>query len=68
MGVDFFKSLYEDDVNYEQFVVRGAFPRFSDEEKQKLKRDVNDEEINSALFSMSGWKAPGLDDLPTNFY
>ena len=53
MGViNFFKNLYEEDSTFEQFVVRGAFPSISEEEKQLLARGAMNEEITSTIFSM----------------
>ena len=68
MGIDFYRSLYEDNSNVDRFVVRGAFPEISSEETQHLVKDIKDEEVALTIFTMGGWKAPGPDGLPPIFF
>ena len=68
MGVNYFQSIFVAGLEYDRFYVRGAFPPLTDEELASLDREVTDEEISNALFSMKGWKAPGLDGILAAFF
>ena len=68
MGLNFYTNLYDGAPTLDPFVVRGAFPNLVDVEKERLAREVTKEEITSIIFSMGGWKAPGLDGISAMFY
>ena len=68
MKVEYFKNLYFADTNYNQILVKGAFPELSLDDKQALAREINDTEVKTSIFSMGGWKALGPDGLPTIFF
>ena len=57
IGVKLFKKLYQNDLNCEQSMVKGMFPVLLDEDRQQLEKEVTNEEITFALFSMGDWKA-----------
>nr|XP_025692428.1 uncharacterized protein LOC112794656 [Arachis hypogaea] len=68
IGAQHFLTLYTDDGNCEKLNAPGLFPTLSYEEQNQLGRMVTIEEIQSAMFSMGAWKAPGPDGLPPIFY
>ncbi|RYQ97763.1 hypothetical protein Ahy_B08g093845 [Arachis hypogaea] len=68
IGAQHFLTLYTDDGNCEKLNAPGLFPTLSYEEQNQLGRMVTVEEIQSSMFSMGAWKAPGPDGLPPMFY
>ncbi|XP_057747786.1 uncharacterized protein LOC130966983 [Arachis stenosperma] len=67
-GVDFFKTLYCSDFVSNPFGISNQFPRLQDRDYEEIAREVTNEEIKNAVFSMGSWKAPGSDGLPAKFY
>ena len=70
-AVLFFKRLYtkeqtNQDCNFMPY--RGWFPQMSNDDYTFLARQINPEEIKSALFDMDPYKAHGVDGLQSFFY
>jgi hypothetical protein len=66
---DYYQNLFSkpsDVWNWHQTEL--TFPRLEEDCVQHLNRPIEAEEVRSALFSMSPWKAPGPDGYPAGFY
>ncbi|WCJ31242.1 DNAse I-like superfamily protein [Euphorbia peplus] len=68
-AVSFYKELFSDDNNSNiLFEDQRQLPRLNDDCLGLLGGLPSDEEITSALFDMSPWKAPGIDGMQTGVY
>ncbi|KAH9666870.1 reverse transcriptase domain-containing protein [Citrus sinensis] len=68
-AVNFFLELYTPEQGvHRTYNVRGCFPETSDDICLSLMSAVTDEEIRHTIFSMSPFKAPGVDGFHASFY
>jgi hypothetical protein len=66
---EFFQIFFSANHNRsEWFNTEISFPILEEDDISKLALPVQNDEIKSALFSMSPWKAPGPDGFPAGFY
>ncbi|KAH9770764.1 putative ribonuclease H protein [Citrus sinensis] len=69
LAVRFFSELYTPEQGvHRTYNVRGCFPVLSDDFCLSLMFAVTDEEIRRTIFSMSPFKAPGVDGFDAGFY
>ncbi|XP_024042019.1 uncharacterized protein LOC112099143 [Citrus clementina] len=69
LAVRFFSDLYTPEQGvHNTYNVRGYFPVMSDDFCLSLMSPVTDEEIRRTVFSMSPFKAPGVDGFHAGFY
>ncbi|PNY15946.1 ribonuclease H, partial [Trifolium pratense] len=66
---NFYKSLFTTNDSADNwFQTALSYPELTAEEFQHIRRDIDDEEVRMAVFSMHPWKAPGPDGFPAGFY
>nr|XP_025664883.1 uncharacterized protein LOC112763420 [Arachis hypogaea] len=68
MATSFFSNLYKDNENHILFILENMFPDMSSSDFNSIGRNVSDEEIKDAMFSIGSWKAPDRDGLQAIFY
>lgn len=68
LATSYFEHLYTGEETGERLPLQNCFPKLKAEDFEEIHRDVNDEEIREAVFSMGALKAPGLDGLHPIFY
>ncbi|KAH9716124.1 reverse transcriptase domain-containing protein [Citrus sinensis] len=68
-ATDFFSKLYTSEQGvYEPYHVCGNFPPIDEYRMTNLANEIEDGEIQQAIFSMSPLKVPGVDGLHAMFY
>ncbi|PNY12420.1 ribonuclease H [Trifolium pratense] len=66
---DFYKKLFTDEcISRDWSQTEFSYPKLDQEVKEKLAAPISEEEVKSAVFHMSAWKAPGPDGFPAGFY
>ncbi|XP_072074344.1 uncharacterized protein [Arachis hypogaea] len=62
------KVLKQNQLSKGLVSMAGALARRQEINYMDISRNVTDEEIKDAVFSLGSWKAPGSDGLPAKFY
>ena len=69
MILNFFKMLFTEEViDRTKLITNMAFSVISEDQNRDLLKNITNEEIKKAMFSMGDLKAPGEDGFPTIFY
>ncbi|XP_058759648.1 uncharacterized protein LOC131632954 [Vicia villosa] len=66
---DFYKGLFASNNSWWSW--KGSeicYPKLEVATVQELNKDISNDEVRKALFSMKPWKAPGTDGFPAGFY